>query len=65
MTLFLKDWVHFCHILYMIAEKLIAYLSRTLSFSEKNYSQREKEILAIIFVLNNFTNIYLTDMSLY
>ena len=35
-------------------EKLIAYESRTLSNSERNYSQIDKESLAIIFVIKHF-----------
>ena len=36
------------------SEKPMAYLSRTLPSSERNYSQIEKESLAIIFVIEKW-----------
>ena len=41
-----------------VTSKPIAYSSMTLSSSEKNYSQIEKESLVITFAIKNFTNIY-------
>lgn len=38
--------------------KAVAHASRSLLPTEKNYSQIEKEALAIIFAVNNITNLY-------
>ena len=39
--------------------RCIAYVSRTLTPSEKNYAQVEKEALAIVFGIRKFHNIYI------
>ncbi|KAI5750744.1 hypothetical protein M8J77_000948 [Diaphorina citri] len=46
-------------------EKPIAYASRSLTTSEQNYSQLDREALAIIFGVTHFykLNIYLVDIS--
>ena len=42
------------HVLRNGTEHPIAYVSRTLTPSEKNYAQVEKEILAIVFGVRKF-----------
>ena len=42
-------------------EHPIAFVSRTLTKAERNYSQIEKEALGLVFGLKNSTNIYLGD----
>ena len=37
----------------------IYYASRTLDVVQENYTTTEKELLAIVFLLRNFINIYL------
>ena len=49
------------HTLHDGSEKPIACPSKTISSSEKNCSQIEKESLVIIFTIKNATNIYLAD----
>ena len=44
----------FSHVMEDGLERPIAYASRTLAAAEKNYSQLEKEALAIIFDLGKF-----------
>ena len=44
------------------SEKPIAYASRTLSKSEANYSQTEREALGIIFGLKSFINTYMVEL---
>ena len=46
------------------SERPIAYASRTLSTSERNYAQVEEEALGLIFALNNFTLTFMAG-SLY
>ena len=46
------------HVLPDNSERPIYYASRTLSSAERNYSQVEREALAIIFALKNFIDIY-------
>ena len=43
--------------------KPIAYSSSTLSKTERNYSQIEKEALRIVFGVKSFTNISMVDFS--
>ena len=43
------------------SKKPIMFTSRMLSKAEKNYSQIEKEGLAIIFVVKNFTSLFTED----
>ena len=43
------------HVMYDGAERPIAFESRTLLPSEKNYSQVEKEALSLIFGISNLT----------
>ena len=44
-------------------EKPIAYASRTLSNSERNYSQNDKESLAIIFAVKHFHYFYMAKTA--
>ena len=47
-------------------ERPIAYASRTLTASEKNYSQLEKEALSLIFVVHTFHQyLYGHEFTLY
>ena len=45
------------------SERPIANVLKTLSKSQRNYSQMQKEALAIIFALKNFTSFYLAENS--
>ena len=47
------------HVLRDGAEHPIACVSRTLTPSEKNYAQVQKEALAIVFGVRNSINIYM------
>ena len=40
------------------SERPIGFASRTLSAAEKNYAQIDREGLAIVFAMKNFTTIY-------
>ena len=42
-------------------ERPVAYASRTLSSSERNYAQIEREALSIVYGLKNFTSFYMDE----
>jgi len=44
------------HIMDDEQERPIAFISKTFSAAEKNYSQQEKEALAIVFAVKKFHN---------
>ena len=54
------------HIFPSGVDRPIAYASRTLTASEKNYSQLEKEALSLIFVVHTFHQyLYRHEFTLY
>ena len=50
------------HIMPSKSERLIMFTSRTLTNPERNYSQIEKEALAIIFAVKNFISIFMDKL---